>query len=433
MGRVRRTALAGAAALGLAAGLPGAAHAEGASPEPGPAYRVADGAKNVAGKPNSADAPLLVPGTVYEDTVAPGDRFYQLNLDDKSSVYVSAVVRPLSGAKVGYSDNIEVTVMTTGGKTCTNPGRASFGNEPVPIGAVGVRRLEEDGECTAGGTYYAKVTRTAGKDSDQRSWPVELLVQREPVPGGSNAPTTAPSVWPSASPTLPGTKPVGRAGGTGFNDARSLGSGVWRDDLRPGQTRFYRVPLDWGQQLGLSAEIANASMTKDYGFAAAGLKVSLYSPYRGLVDSKDTTYDGKQAAVALPRTAPVAYANRFADNAEMRGVRLAGWYYIAVTMGRNVGEFIEDAQPVPLTLRMDVIGSPAKGPAYKESLSAAGFGVGDDDRAASKDGLTAPEAADAAGTRSVMRVVAGAGFGTGTVLLLVLGGWILLARRGRAG
>ncbi|MBT2402720.1 hypothetical protein J7I97_03145 [Streptomyces sp. ISL-87] len=432
MGRVRRTALAGAVALGLAVGLPGAVHAAGPSSEPVPQYRPADGAQNVAGKPTSADAPLLSPGKVYEDVISPEDRFYQLNLDDKSSVYVSAVVRPPAGAKVGYSDDVEVTIMTTGGKACPgNPGRASFGSEAGTISAVGVRRLEEDADCTAGGTYFVKVTRTAAKDSDQRSWPVELLVKREPVLGGGNAPTTAPSVWPSASPTLPGTAPVGRAGGTGFNDARAVGTGVWRDDLRPGQTRFYRVPLDWGQQLGLSAELANASMTKDYGFAAAGLKVSLYTPYRGLADSKDTTYDGKQAAVALPKTAPVAYVNRFADDAEMRAMRVAGWYYIAVTMGANVGEFIEDAQPVPLTLRMEVIGSPAKAPAYKESLSAAGFGVGDDDRAAAKDGLTAPEAADAAGTRSVMRVVAGAGFGTGTLLLLGLGGWIVLARRPR--
>ncbi|MFI1455475.1 hypothetical protein [Streptomyces roseus] len=57
--------------------------------------------------------------------------------------------------------------------------------------------------------------------------------------------------------------------------------------------------------------------------------------------------------------------------------------------------------------------------------------MGADDRAAARDGLTAPEAAEAAGGRSVMRVVAGAGFGAGMVLLLVLGGWFLLGRRGQ--
>lgn len=436
MGRVRTTvrtgAVAGAVALVLVGGPQGAAYAEGTAPQPVPTYRAADGAKPVEGKPSTADAPLLEAGQVYADTIGPGERVYRLYLDDKSSVYVSAVVRPPRGAKVAYSDGIEVQVMTKEGRACpNNNGSAVFGYDPVPLSEVGVRRLEEDAECQEGGTYYAKVTRTAAKDSDQSPWPVELRLQREPAPAAGSAPTTAPSVWPSASPTLPGSEPVARTGGTGFNDARALDGGVWRDELRPGQTRFYRVPLDWGQQLGFSAELAAAKLTKQYGSASNGLTVSLYTPYRGLVVSEDASYDGKQAAVTLPKSAPVAYGNRFSDNTKVRPVRVAGWYYIAVTMGGKVAEFTEDATPVPLTLRMDVIGSPAEAPAYKESLAAGGFGVGAEDRAAAKEGLTAPEASDAASTHSAMRVVAGAGFGTGTLLLLVLGGWILLARRGR--
>ncbi|MET9884537.1 hypothetical protein ABZZ20_15600 [Streptomyces sp. NPDC006430] len=433
MGRVRTTVLVGAAALGLAAGLPGAVPAAAATPQPVPTYRGAEGARKIEGTSSSADAPLLAAGTVYADAMGPGERVYRLNLDDASSAYFSAVIQPPHGAKVGYGDGLEVEIMTKEGRRCpNNPGRAGFGYDPVPLGAVAVRRLEEDAECQGAGVYFAKVTRSAAKGSDQGPWPLELRLQREPGLATGSAPTAAPSVWPSASPTLPGTEPVARTGGTGFNDARALDSGVWRDDLRPGQTRFYRVPLDWGQQLGLSAEIAGARMTKQYGSASNGLTVSLYSPYRSLVVDGDASYDGKQAGVTLPKTAPVAYENRFSNTDEVRGARLAGWYYLAVTLGGKVAEFTEDATPVPLTLRVDVIGTPAKAPAYKESLTAAGFGVGVDDRAAAKDGLTAPEAADAAGNRSVMRVVAGAGFGTGAVLLLLLGGWILLARRGRS-
>ncbi|MFF1558002.1 hypothetical protein [Streptomyces sp. NPDC058279] len=423
--------LAVGAAPGIGIGASGAAFAAGAAPGPLPEYRAADGARTVRGKPSSADAPLLEPGTFYEDTVSPGERFYRLTLDDTSDVYVSAVVRPAKGAKVGNSDGIEVEVMTKEGRRCPNPGRAGFGYDPVPIAAAAVRRVREDADCQAAGIYYAKVTRTAAKDSAQGPWPVELLVRREPGLGGA-APTVAPSVWPSASPTLPGTEAVARTGGTGFNDARAVGSGVWRDDLRPGQTRYYRVPLDWGQQLGIGAEIAAAEMTKPYGSAAGGLTVSLYTPYRGLVDSKDTSYDGKQAAVTLPKTAPVAYENRYADDAEERGTGVAGWYYLAVTLGGKVAEFTRDATPVPLTLRMDVIGAPGKAPAYRESLDAAGFGVGPADRSAAKEGLTGPEAVAAEADRSVLRVVAGAGFGTGALLLLGLGGWFLLARRSGA-
>ncbi|MBT2466345.1 hypothetical protein J7E97_00305 [Streptomyces sp. ISL-66] len=431
---MRRPALAAVvalAALGLSAALPGTAGAAGTpQPQPVPAYRGAEGAKAVDGKPSTAGSPLLEAGSLYKDSIAPGERYYRLYLDDRSTVYVSGVLQPPAGAKVGYSDGVEVQVMNTENRYCPgNPGRAGFGYDPVPISAVGSRMLQEDAGCQGAGTYYVKVTRTAAKDGDQAAWPLELRVQREPGLGTGSAPTAAPSVWPSASPTLPGTDPKSRTGGSGFNDARALGAGVWSDELRPGQTRFYRVPLDWGQQLGLGAELSAAKRTKEYGSAADGLTVSLYSPYRALVDSKDTSYDGKQASVTLPRTAPVAYENRFSDDREVGPVRMAGWYYIAVTMGGKVGEFTEDAVPVPLTLRMDVIGGAGKAPAYAEGLAAGGFGVGAEDRTAAKEGTTAVEAAQASADRSVMRTVAGAGFGAGTLLLLVLGGWILLARR----
>lgn len=242
MGRVRRTvrtgAAAGAAALVVAAGLPGAAHAAGTAPQPAPTYRAADGARAVEGKPSTADAPLLEAGNVYGDEMSPGERVYRLVLEkDQSNVYVSAVVRPGPGAKVTGSDGIEVEVMTTAGRSCPGgTGRVSFGYDPVPVSAVGVRWGAEDDDCAPGGVYYVKVTRTSAKGSDQSAWPLELTVQREPG-RGAGAPTTAPSSWPSGAPTLPGTEAVVRTGGTGFNDARALGGGVWRDELRPGQTR----------------------------------------------------------------------------------------------------------------------------------------------------------------------------------------------------
>ncbi|MFJ3517362.1 hypothetical protein [Streptomyces sp. NPDC090131] len=431
MVRVRTTVWA--AALGLVVGLPGsAAYAEGAAPAPLPTYRAADGAKAIEGTPSTADAPLIEAGSVYRDTMGPGERVYRLVLDkDESNVYVSAVVRPPAGAKVSGGDGIEVEIMTTAGSSCEDSaGRANFGYDAYPISAAGVRWGKEDGECAPAGVYYAKVTRTSAKDYDQSPWPLEIKVQREPG-RGAGVPTTAPSTWPSGPPALPGTEAVARTGGTGFNDARALDAGVWRDEMRPGQTRFYRVPLDWGQQLGLSAELSAAQMTRTYGSASGGLTVSLYSPYRGPISDKDTSYDGKQAAVTLGKTPPVAYENRFASDRSVQPVSLAGWYYVVVTMGAKVADFTEDAAPVPLTLRLTVAGTPAKAPAYKGSPAADGFGVGEADRAAAKEGLTAPEAAEAAERHSTMRVVAGAGFGTGTALLLVLGGWMLLGRRGR--
>ncbi|WP_043193153.1 hypothetical protein [Streptomyces sp. NRRL F-2664] len=431
MGRARSTVWA--AALGtVVAAVPATAHAEGNAPRPLPAYRTADGARQIEGRPSTADAPLIEAGNTYADTIGPGDRLYRLVLDqDGSNAYVSAVVRPPAGAKVTGSDGIEVELMTTAGRSCpASTGRSTFGYDPVPLAAAGVRWGAEDADCAPAGVYYAKVIRTSAKDSDQSPWPLELTVQREPG-RGTGAPTTAPSGRPTGAPSLPGTEAVGRAGGTGFNDARALGAGVWRDELRPGQTRWYRVPLDWGQQLGLGAELSAARVTRKYSSASGGLAVTLYNPYRAQVADRNTSYDGVQAGVTLGRTPPVDYANRFSGDTGVRPVSVAGWYYVAVTMGGKVADFTEDAVPVPLTLRLEVTGAAAGAPAYKEDPAAVGFAVGAEDRTAAREGLTAPEAAEAAGTRSLMRVVASAGFGTGAMLLAVLGGWVVLGRRGR--
>lgn len=131
-------------------------------------------------------------------------------------------------------------------------GPANPGYDPAPVSAVGVRWGAEDADCAPAGVYYVKVTRTAATGSDQSPWPLELRVQREPG-RRAGGPTAAPSAWPSGAPVLPGTEAVSRTGGTGFNDARALGPGVWRDELRPGQTRSYRVPLTLRTDIGGTA------------------------------------------------------------------------------------------------------------------------------------------------------------------------------------
>lgn len=65
---------------------------------------------------------------------------------------------------------------------------------------------------------------------------------------------------------LPTGAPEGVTGGTGFNDARTLHPGVWRDKVLPAQTRWYKVPRDAGRQgvRGRSAT-ANRSGAADRG------------------------------------------------------------------------------------------------------------------------------------------------------------------------
>ncbi|MFF5447496.1 hypothetical protein [Streptomyces sp. NPDC012888] len=425
------------ALCGAAGAVPGTANAAyAADPAPGPAYRTGPGSTKVQGGANSAVGPVLEAGRFYEDTLAPEqERFYQVVLDDASSVYVSAVARPDPKSTVAYGDGIELTLLDTGHQPCTSTEGADFSSEQArPVADVAVRRLEEDGKCQQAGTYYVKLTRESGKESDRAPWPVELHLMREPKLAGSNAPQTAPSAWPSAPVPAPSDQRVVRRGGGGFNDARALDTGVWGDTVHPGQTLFYRVPVDWGQQLSVSTELTGGKLTQSSGYAGNGLVTAVWNPARGPVTSVSESYDGKAAKVDVGPLAPVAYENRFADARAARPMRVAGWYYLSVTVDKKVGEFTAQDVPLQLTMRVKVSGTAGPGPSYAGSLAEAGFGVSGADRAAAQEGLTGPEAAEAADTRSLMAVVAATGFGTGTLLLAGLGGWIWLARRsaGRA-
>ncbi|MEC4015725.1 hypothetical protein [Streptomyces sp. H27-D2] len=390
-----------------------------------PTYRTAEDAEKVKGTTSSANGPQLKTG-VYTDSIGAGQKlYYSVTLDSKSSAFLSAVVAPKPGTKVAYGDGITVTLQDTGGNDCStsNP-TFSSGEQARPIADYATRRIEEDGDCQTAGPYYFVVERTSDPASDAGRWPMELKYMSEPgIKSGSTTPPAEGS-WSSASPTPPSGSARRRAGGTGFNDAPALTDGVWKDRLKPGETRFYRMPLDWGQQLSAAAELANASMTLDSGYAATGLDVQLYNTARGAVSARSEGYDGKQQTADLGPTAPAGFNNRFdASDDEVSGMRFAGWYYLAVSLNPEVGKFTTGA--VDLTLRLTVKGEPKDGPQYVGDETKAGFGVSDADREQAEKGQTAAAAEES----DSKKLVAYAGIGVGVVLLLGLGGWTLAARR----
>jgi hypothetical protein len=417
--------LAAMAVLCVAAATPGQAWAVPAEgPGDLPVYRTADDAEKVRGARSSADAQVIGPG-ISTDAIGPGEElYYRVDLDDKSSAFISTVAAPRPGGAVKYSDGIEVSLRSTDGTDCTS-NEVSFGSseQTRPIADYTFREIEKNAACQQAGTYYYVVKRTSDQASDPAPWPMEIRFMQEPGVK-SLASTAPPAAWNSKSPSPPTDPARKREGGTGFNDARSLTGGVWKDALKPGETRFYQVPLDWGQQLSVAAELANATTrTKSSGYAVDGLTVDLYNTARGRVDSDRTGYDGKPRSVTMGPTAPVAYGNRFGTADDVSGMCFAGWYYLAVTLGEEVGEFTSGA--VPLTLRLTIGGKREPGPEYTGDAAAAGFGITDADRDAADKGLTSPEN-ERSGT---LKLVAAGGLGTGTALLFGLAAWTFLARR----
>ncbi|WP_254588644.1 hypothetical protein [Streptomyces sp. AC04842] len=424
-----RLGLAAALGLGTAATALTGQHAQAAGEDTGLTYAFAEDARRIEGAGSTADAVELEPGRTYRSTLPPHAKvFFRLELDDTETAYASATAVPPSGTGVSVADGVKVTVEDADGRSCDTD-TATFGapGSPRPVAAWAMREISPRRSlCAEAGTYYVTVERAApdARGASPDPWELEIGTVSEP---GTETPagTAAPEAWDSATPAPVQGTAQRRPGGVGFAQATPLGEGVWRDDIRPGQTLFYQVPVDWGRQLHATAELGSSG-TDASGYVASALTLDLYNPVRGEVDDLSLGYNGGQKSKALKPLPPVAYENRHASGQQISAVRFAGAYYLVAHLSPEVAEDFGDG-PVPLTLRVRLGGPAQDGPDYAGgTVPADVFTVG------GGDGLTSGGGGDA-GDETLYRVLAAGGIGTGSALVMGLGVWTVVARRRGAG
>ncbi|MFD0024984.1 hypothetical protein [Streptomyces sp. NPDC058382] len=423
-----RATLAAVAAMCAVAALPGQAYgADGPA-----AYAFDPQAKAVDGAVVNTDAAALNAGSVYRSSIKFGQKlYYRLNLEATTNAYVSAVVVPKDDGKVAYGDGIAISIRDKSDLQCSSE-TAHFESAeyPRPIAAYAYRNVNKDSSsCQGAGVYNVLIERENEATSGHGDWELEIRYASEPqLAKGGSTPTRAPEDWPSASPEPPAQAADNRRhGGSGYYDATSLDTGEWKDEVAPGQTLFYRVPVDWGQQIFATAGLGNSTVPDEDEYVSGALAMSLDNPAHGHVDNASPlSYQGKPASVSLDPVPPVAYENRFASRSSTSATRFAGWYYLSVTLSPEVAKYY-GSEPYPLTLTVNVKGDAGKTPYAGD---AGIFGVTQGDKDMAKNGQSAPQAAESKSNK--MKLVGAAGIGAGAVLVLGLGGWMLVARRAAA-
>ncbi|HEY5836029.1 hypothetical protein [Streptomyces sp.] len=427
-GRTRRTAFTAVAAVLALTALQGRAVADSTpSPSGEPAAPAVwqPAGKALAGAATTVDAPQMQPATTYRDTIGPGEtKYYGIALDARTSAYASAFAVPASGSRVAYGDGIELKLESAGGEDCDSADSHFQDEGDVrPIGTAVSRLIGVASSCQGADQYTLQVHRTSDGTSDPGAWPLELRYVGEPAlePGTTARP--APG-FGTASPTPLTTGTARQArGGTSFGTAAAVKTGIWKDRVLPGETRFYRVPVDWGQQVTVFANFSSAQVTDDSAYVSSGVRLAAYSPVRELIDSENRAYEGAQTSIS-EQLAPVSYANRAASDDQVARVRYAGPYYFAVTVHPEVATAVKG--PVPVVLRIQMEGAAQAGPAYDGDPGVAGIGVDAHDLSSANG---APAGGAASSGTSGLRFLAFAALGAGTVLLLGLAGWIASARR----
>lgn len=391
----------------------------------------------VQGAGSGTGAPSLRPGRTYADRIGPGEkRFYGVDLDAKSAAYVSAVAAPRPGAGVvSYRDGVTVTLKNPAGGVCdTVPRRIETKGVAYPLADYVTRQTGSGSvaSCRTAGRYLVTVERQAGS-TDPDSWPLELRLMVEPPVKGGSTEQAPEGSWHAQPPQPPTGSARPRQGGRGFSDAPLVSTGVWQDAFEPGETHFYRVPVDWGQQISAIAEIPADGADKSTPLLGQAIAMRAYNPARGLAKRGTASAQEGERPQTEVGTAPAAYGNRYAKaDYSVRAMSFTGGYYLAVTLNPpNVEPHLD--RTVPVTLRLRVAGETHDGPAYEGNAVKAGFGLTDAERREARKAAS-PIQPDPMGRpgvedRDTLRAVAYAGFGTGSLLLIGLGVWILTARR----
>ncbi|MER6033369.1 hypothetical protein ABT133_05580 [Streptomyces sp. NPDC001835] len=412
-----------AAALCAAAALPGGFTATAGTRD---AYAFDPAGRSVTGATGTAGAPRLEPGRAYRDSLpVRGSLTYRLDLTAAESAYAPVTAVPPAGTTGNATDGIRVSLEDARGTRCSTAS-ALFGAglSARPVTALGQRQTGRS-LCQGAGAYYLRVERlsaggsASGTASPAPRWDLEIAPVTEPGLAATG-PTTAPPAQDSASPGPLAGNPQERTGGAGFTTARPLGQGVWRTGITPGSTLFYKVPVDWGRRMHAVAELDAA--TSGHGYVGGALNLSLYSPVRGYVDGASLGYTGTRRTAALDPLPPVEYANRYAVLTGENAVRFAGDYYLVLHLSEKMADTFGTG-PFHVTLRVRVDGQAHAGPRYAGRPEPGDvFTVTERDRRAAASGETG-------GGGVAMKALAAGGIGTGTALLLVLGGWTVAARR----
>lgn len=373
--------------------------------------------KPVEGALRRDAAPSLVPGQ-YLDTIGPGEqRYYAVDLDAESTVELSATAVPQPGAAVDTLDVLRTRIAYGTDSACATSTEHFFQKEgatPLTSAVARIPSGKGTSGCDKAGRYWLVVERESKKDSDAARWPLELTYGVEqPLPKDVTPAQSQPEYGTGDKDApLPTGDPRDVTGGTGFNDAKEIGQGVWRDKVLPSQTLWYKVPVGWGQQLRYDVEFANEPTAEGASSVWSYGATQVFTPGRAPVGggtaefTPQTVYNGRPMALEMG-TVPVAWTNRHESHPNVVPVHAKGGFYIAVTLGAKAAEIAENPQ-IGVVLRVAVMGDELAGPQHNAPALA---------NKADRKGDSAARA-DSGGT-------GGAGW-TGTAIAAAAGGAVIL-------
>ncbi|NUP32575.1 MAG: hypothetical protein HOU01_12760, partial [Streptomycetaceae bacterium] len=309
-------------------------------------------------------------------------RYYAVDIPAGATAYFSGPVSFPRRAGVGVGadlNTLTLRVMDANGADCNvfehEMATRSSDGEALTVAKMWEGATKEksgsgsSANCKGGGRYVFSVQWDHVSAGAPARLPIELLVGIEPGVSDPGPKAVLPNMA-FADPSGPQT-PV--TGGGSFNVAAPLpGAGSYTDTLQYGEFVFYKVRLDWGQGLAYRVTYeANGGRGVE---SITNWETSYFTPFRQRIDFDTGAYTGLQQVSPGKykelATVPIRYANRQSDTVALRRQSVAGWYYIAVKVGKPSAK----GSPAPVRIRLDVTvdGHDSAGPTYTGSADVFG-------------------------------------------------------------
>lgn len=339
----------------------------------------------IVGTPTPDAAPRLQPGQ-YVDTLDKAatsssigngsTKYYSVVLHRGETPYISATLVPpgTPGNDLGAGAGLTApdgTSCGSGHSADFNYGGKGVSAQTAVIAPGPVGGPDWPADCPTEGRFTVKVIRQT--DGYPRTpLKVELAFRIEPPADASGLPGPAHAQKPAKVGASTGTTRSASAGDS-FNNAALLTPGRYRDTIVLGETRYYRVHLDWGQRLVYQVAAQKVSGIRSSSLGVLACKTRLANPLRAPVRQSDspgsvsfTFTEGcglDRKTFGGSTLAPVRYTNRNAEDKELQPYSLDGDYFLSLQ-----ADFPDSGKPlltIPYTLTVQVIGKPERGPVYQ--------------------------------------------------------------------
>lgn len=385
--------------------------------------------------------------THYLDTsVADKPLTYKINLQAGERVMLNYVIFPpdVAGNNVGSWSISRVEIRDANGNLCTddrdhNNASNSFDKPMTGFAIFGAPGNSATSKNCEPGDFYINITRE-NHFENAAELPMEFMLWKIPEATPDATPdtttdTTAPALDFDLSDSA-GSVPSAR----GPSHAQLVQPGVYDAEIVPGETLWFKVDVQEGQQLQLKVQAPPIDIEPARNNVTAGLlrdlKTTVLSPVYSEVavrgnkggetwsDIETVTLSPTEEVKAMMQTPPLLWG-RTSGAHEFHGNGLSGEQYVGIRYNTFYRSADESTQSIPVKFKLGIetLGEARERPAFTYSHSS-----GTAASTSTEHASTAASTQTNASYSLISKVLLGL-LGVGIFAAIVLGAFLLLRRK----